>query len=223
MVTSGVHKPLEPSHALPVGHRRLERGQLDVGRVDVVRDDLVAEGGAGHDAGGEQVPGVAQRGRQARLVVGQVGVARVGRLELETVLDAVQAGGDDRAQRQVRVEVRAAGAVLEAQPGPWPTTRSAAGAVVVRPGDRGGGERARGIALVGVDVGRQQQRQLAQAGQLAGQERLEHRPVAREQHALSSAESEKWMWHELPSRSLNLAMKLIAIPSWAAISLAPFL
>ena len=39
----------------------------------------------------------------------------------------------------------------------------------------------------------------------------------------SSSDSEKWMWQELPSRSLNLAMKLIAIDSWAAISLAPVL
>ncbi len=31
------------------------------------------------------------------------------------------------------------------------------------------------------------------------------------------------MWQELPSRSFGLAMKVIAIPSWAAISLAPFL
>ncbi len=31
------------------------------------------------------------------------------------------------------------------------------------------------------------------------------------------------MWHELPSSSLNLAMKVIAIPSWAAISFTPFL
>ncbi len=31
------------------------------------------------------------------------------------------------------------------------------------------------------------------------------------------------MWHELPSRSSNFAMKVIDIPSWAAISLAPFL
>ena len=31
------------------------------------------------------------------------------------------------------------------------------------------------------------------------------------------------MWHELPSRSSNFAMKVIAMPSWAAISLAPFL
>ena len=35
--------------------------------------------------------------------------------------------------------------------------------------------------------------------------------------------SERWMWHELPSRSSNLAMKVIALPSWAAISLAAFL
>ncbi len=31
------------------------------------------------------------------------------------------------------------------------------------------------------------------------------------------------MWQELPSRSLNFAMKVIDMPSWAAISLAPFL
>ena len=39
----------------------------------------------------------------------------------------------------------------------------------------------------------------------------------------SSPASEQWMWHELPSRSLNFAMKVIDWPSWAAISLAPFL
>ena len=39
----------------------------------------------------------------------------------------------------------------------------------------------------------------------------------------SSFASEQWMWHELPSASLNFAMKVIAISSWAAISLAPFL
>ena len=41
--------------------------------------------------------------------------------------------------------------------------------------------------------------------------------------APSSLASEQWMWHELPSRSLNLAMKVIACSSWEAISLAPFL
>ena len=31
------------------------------------------------------------------------------------------------------------------------------------------------------------------------------------------------MWHELPSRSSYFAMYVIAMPSWAAISFAPFL
>lgn len=34
---------------------------------------------------------------------------------------------------------------------------------------------------------------------------------------------ERWMWQELPSRSLYLAMKVIDTPSWAAISLVPVL
>ena len=38
-----------------------------------------------------------------------------------------------------------------------------------------------------------------------------------------SSTSEQWTWHELPSRSLNFAMKVIAMSSRAAISLAPFL
>src|SRR3954466_9978016 len=39
----------------------------------------------------------------------------------------------------------------------------------------------------------------------------------------SSRASEQWMWHELPSSSLNLAMNVIEWASCAAISLAPFL
>ena len=39
----------------------------------------------------------------------------------------------------------------------------------------------------------------------------------------SASVSERWMWQELPSRSLYLAMKVSETPSWAAISLAPVL
>jgi hypothetical protein len=39
----------------------------------------------------------------------------------------------------------------------------------------------------------------------------------------SRSRSEKWMWQELPSRAFGLAMKVIDMPSWAAISFAPFL
>ena len=38
-----------------------------------------------------------------------------------------------------------------------------------------------------------------------------------------SCASEQWMWQQLPSASLYLAMKVIAISSCAAISLAPVL
>ena len=49
-------------------------------------------------------------------------------------------------------------------------------------------------------------------------------PVARHDAVLPPASwSERWMWQELPSRSLNLAMKVSETPSWAAISLAPVL
>ena len=50
------------------------------------------------------------------------------------------------------------------------------------------------------------------------------RPVARHDRlAVRRSRSEMWMWQELPSRSFGLAMKVIDLPSWAAISLAPFL
>ena len=41
--------------------------------------------------------------------------------------------------------------------------------------------------------------------------------------ASSSPRSERWTWHELPSRSSYLAMNVMAIPSCEAISFAPFL
>ena len=135
----------------------------------------------------------------------------------------MQAGGDHRAQGQVRIQIRAAGPVLEPQRRPVSDDAQRARPVVVAPGDRGGGERALGEALVGIDVGRQQQGELAQAGELAGQERVELGRSRANTGGGSRSASEKWMWHELPSRSLNLAMKLIAMPSWAAISLAAFL
>src|SRR5918998_180835 len=39
----------------------------------------------------------------------------------------------------------------------------------------------------------------------------------------SSPRKDRWMWQELPSRSSNFGIKEIEHPSWAAISLAPFL
>jgi hypothetical protein len=149
--------------------------------------DLVAERAAGDGAGGEQVASVAQRRRQARLVGRQVGVALVGWLELEALLDAVQPGRDQRRKRQVRVQVTPAGAVLEAQRVAVAHDAQRTGAVVVSPGHGGGGERALDIALVGVHVRRQQQGQLAQAGELAGEEGLERCRLAREHGSVAVA------------------------------------
>ena len=50
------------------------------------------------------------------------------------------------------------------------------------------------------------------------------RPVAGHRRGRRrESRSEKWMWQELPSRWFGLAMKVSAMPSCAAISLAPFL
>ena len=65
-----------------------------------------------------------QAARQARLVDGVVRIPGVGRLELELVVDAVQAGGDHRGKGQVGVHVGAGDPALErAGPAPCPTTR----------------------------------------------------------------------------------------------------
>ena len=135
-------QPLESAEPLPVGDRGVERSQLDIGGVDIVVDDLVAERRAGHRARSEQLARVAQRTRQPRLVVREVGVAGVDGLELESQLDAVQPSSDDRAQREVRIQVRAAGAVLEAQRCPMADDAQRAGAVVLAPRHRGRSERA---------------------------------------------------------------------------------
>src|SRR6267154_1040745 len=110
-----------------------------------------------------------------------VGVALQRRLELQARVDPVQARGDDRAERQIGVEIRAADAVLKAQSRAVADDAQRAGAVVVSPGDRRRREAAGGEALVGVDVWREQQRHLAQAGELSREERFEESFLACEE------------------------------------------
>jgi len=190
--------------------------------VHVVRDDLLAERLARDLGAGEEIARVAQRGRDARQRRVAVGIAFEDRRQLERGVDSVKPGGDDRRERHVGVEVGAADAVLKAKRGALSDHTQRAGAVVTTPSDRGRRERPGGVALVGVDVRGEQQRELAQRCELAGEEGVEDTIVAREQRPLASP-SEKWIWQELPSRSLSFAMKVIDMPSCAAISLAPFL
>ena len=51
------------------------------------------------------------------------------------------------------------------------------------------------------------------------------RPASSSQKTMSPSlpRSERWMWQELPSRSLNFAMNVRDLPCWAAISLATVL
>ena len=68
---------------------------------------------------------------------------------------------------------------------------------------------------------------LAHRGLDAGDERCSNSGVGPSPSSKTIAPSVPrrlmWMWQELPSRSSNLAMKVSAMPCWAAISLAPFL
>jgi len=99
-------EPLEAAVHLPVGDRGLERLQLHLRRVHVVRDHLLAEGLTRHAALGEELLRVPQGGGHARLLR-LVGVALEGRLELESAVDAVEAGGDHRRDSEVRVHIAA--------------------------------------------------------------------------------------------------------------------
>src|SRR4030095_10618932 len=111
-------------------------------------------------------------------LVGHVGVAGDLLLQGEALVDPVQAGGDDRGQGQVGVDVASRDPVLQPQRVAVADHPQGAGAVVVSPGDGGRGEAAGRVPLVGVDVGGQEQGQLAQAGQLPGQELLHQLRVA---------------------------------------------
>src|SRR3954454_7483754 len=150
---------LESPESLPVGHRGVVGGELHAGGVRVVVDHIVAEGLACRCAGLEQLAGVAQRRRHARLV-GGVRVARERLLQRQLLLDAVQAGGDGGGQGQVGVHVAAGHPVLHPQRRAVPDHPQRAGAVVEPPCHRGGREAAQREPLVRVDVRRHEQGEL---------------------------------------------------------------
>src|SRR5215218_7871189 len=175
-----ISQPFEAADALPVGDGCIVGGQLHVGHVEVVGDDVGAQRLAGDRALGEEAAGLAQRARHVLDVGRGVGVALADRWELDLLIDAVQARGDEPGERQVGVDVTARQTALEAPPRPVADDAEGAGAVVVAPSDGGRRERSRGKALIGVDVGREQQRQLPQPGDRAGQESVEEGVVGGE-------------------------------------------
>src|SRR4051794_32122830 len=89
-----VSEPLETTDPLPIGDRRVEGLEFDARVVQVVLDALGAEALLGARRVGEQLGGIAQVRRNAR-GIRAISVSLEDRLELELVLDAVQAARDE--------------------------------------------------------------------------------------------------------------------------------
>ena len=101
-----------------------------------------------------------ERRREGLRLARLVGVSDQLRAGVSLVLDPVQAGGQKGSDPQVGVHVSARNPALDPARGAVPDDAEPAGAVVASPGDRGRRPALGGIALVGVDRGRDHQRQL---------------------------------------------------------------
>lgn len=90
------------------------------------------------------------------------------------MLDAVETGRDQAGDGEVGVDVAPGEAVLEAHGAAVADHAQGAGAVVEAPGDGGRGEGSRAETLVRVDVGGVEKGEVAQCGELTGQEVAHH-------------------------------------------------
>jgi hypothetical protein len=92
----------------------VEGALLDFGHVEVVGPDDFAQGAAGEIAYSPGRDGLGEGAGDVRDTAGFVGVAAKFRFELETSLDAVQAGGQHGSVGEIRVGVATGQAVLDA-------------------------------------------------------------------------------------------------------------
>src|SRR5207237_8883131 len=101
---------------------------------------------------------------------------------------------------------------------PWPTTRSAQ-VRLSRPHATAVGANAPGTKrLYELTLGAYNRHSSRRQSSWPARKLLNAGSSAAKRLDPSSFASERWMWHELPSRSLYLAMKLIETPSCEAIS-----
>src|SRR5207245_1307827 len=122
-----------------VGHHLVEQALLGAPVIEVVAPHLLAESTPGKIALLPDVDRLTQRGGKSLGLAGRVGVADQLGTGIAGVLDAVQSRGEQRREAEIRVDVRARYAALDAARGPVPDYPKTAGAVVPAPGDRGGG------------------------------------------------------------------------------------
>src|SRR5580693_2860911 len=97
-------EPLKTTHPLPIGDGGVECGKLNPRVVQVMLDDVVAECLASDPRRREQVSGLGQRGRQP-LPTAVISVAGQRLWQLQFLLDAVQASGDQGRHREILVDV----------------------------------------------------------------------------------------------------------------------
>jgi hypothetical protein len=124
-----------------------------------MRHHILAERGFREGAAGENPGGVSERFGNA-FQPAEIRVALESWHRLHLGIDAVQPGCDHRGECQIRVHIAARQTVLDAQGFAVAEHPERAGAVIHSPGERGRRETAGGVALVGVDVGREEKRQL---------------------------------------------------------------
>src|SRR5947209_8800484 len=173
-------------HPLPLiaGHRLVEQPLLGARVVQVVVDDLVAEKLARDRALLEARDRLAQRVREPLRIRG-VRVSLERGPELELVLDPVQPGGEQRRERKIRVRVGAGDARLRAQRRSLADDAEAARAIVVSPRERRRRPAPGGEALVRVDRGRDEDREIGRVRDLAGEVVLERVRLAGEDGLLA--------------------------------------
>src|SRR5215210_2283828 len=164
---------LEQPLTLVAGNDLVEEALLRARIIEVVVDDVVAQRRAGDGAVFQRRDRLAQRMREA-LGVRFVRIALESRRQRRVVLDPVQAGRQQRREREVGIDVAAGNPRLRSQRSAVPDDAKAAGAVVVAPGERRGRPAPRRVPLVRVDRRRDEDRELAQAGDLTGEVVLEH-------------------------------------------------
>src|SRR5256714_8504517 len=176
---------LEHPLALVARDDLVEEPLLDARVVEVVVDHVVSERGARERPlleGGRRL--AQRRGEPLRARLVRVAVGR--RRQLELLLDPVQAGGEQHGEREVRIDVTARDPRLDAQRRSTSHDPEAAGAVVATPRERRRRPRAGRVALVRVDRGREEDRELARARDLAGEVLPDLGRLARER-ALAAA------------------------------------
>src|SRR5207237_4911397 len=103
------------------------------------------------------------------LCVGGVRIPLEWRPELQLVLDAVQPGGEQGGEGEVRVRIRAGNARLRAQRRSLADDAEAARAVVVSPRERRRRPASGGEALVRDDRRRDEHREIRRVRELAGE------------------------------------------------------